>query len=695
MNTNKTTVDLRAKARWGIVGILGLLIITTVFAVPEPINKGIQKVNSKTGLGLPQIPVRVFKLGLDLQGGVQLIYKADVATIETEKQGAAMEGVRDVIERRVNALGVGEAMVQVANIEDTYRVNIELPGVTDVNQAIKMIGETPTLEFKEQNLEPQKALTEVQKKELNTFNADAKKRATDLLNRSRKGEKFEDLVAVSEDAQSKANAGSIGFVGDVEPYKELFAWAGKHKDGKVSTSLIQNPEGYNIVKRGQEKIGDTEVNAAHILICYLGSASCDTKLTKEEARLKAEDIIKKATNKNFAQLAKENSRDAGSKDKGGDLGYFRKGAMVAEFDKAAFEAEKGTIVGPVETKFGYHIIYKKDERPIRQFELSRVLIRTKTEADILPPQSAWKSTGLSGKQLERAEIVSDQQTGAIQVALRFDGEGKKLLEQISEKNLLKPLAIFLDGRAIIDSDGDGRVTEGEVYAPIIQAKLTTGEAVISGRDLTIAKAKELAQRLNAGALPVPVELISQQAIGASLGTQSLQKSLVAGFVGLLVIMVFMIVVYRLPGFISVIALCLYTTLTLAIFKLLGVTITLAGIAGFIMSLGVAIDANVLIFERLKEELQQGKSLKAAIEEGFLRAWTSIRDGNAATLITSVILIWFGTSFVKGFALTLIIGTLVSLFTAITVTRVLVRFIAPWFKTYDGGWLFLGAKNKKS
>jgi preprotein translocase subunit SecD len=153
----------------------------------------------------------------------------------------------------------------------------------------------------------------------------------------------------------------------------------------------------------------------------------------------------------------------------------------------------------------------------------------------------------------------------------------------------------------------------------------------------------------------------------------------------------MIIVYRLPGMISVISLCLYITLTLALFKLMGVTITLAGIAGFIMSLGVAVDANVLIFERLKEELRRGKSLKTAVEEGFLRAWTSIRDGNVSTLITCAILIWFGSSFVKGFAITLALGILVSLFTAITVTRVILRFVVPWFKSYDGGWLFLAKK----
>ncbi|MBT7929685.1 SecD/SecF family protein translocase subunit, partial [Candidatus Peregrinibacteria bacterium] len=200
----------------------------------------------------------------------------------------------------------------------------------------------------------------------------------------------------------------------------------------------------------------------------------------------------------------------------------------------------------------------------------------------------------------------------------------------------------------------------------------------------------LSQRLNAGALPVPVNLVSQQTVGATLGASSLNASIKAGIVGILLVMLFMTLFYRLPGLISVIALTIYISLTLAVMKLIGVTLTLAGIAGFILSIGMAVDANVLIFERLKEELQDGKSLKSAVEEGFLRAWTSIRDGNVSTLITCVLLMFFGSSFVKGFAITLGIGVLLSLFSAITVTRMMLRFVVPWFKEH-GNLFFLGAK----
>jgi len=158
----------------------------------------------------------------------------------------------------------------------------------------------------------------------------------------------------------------------------------------------------------------------------------------------------------------------------------------------------------------------------------------------------------------------------------------------------------------------------------------------------------------------------------------------------LLVMIFMILYYHLPGVIAAIALTVYVAVTLALMKLIGVTLTLAGIAGFILSIGMAVDANVLIFERLKEELQDGKSLRAAVEEGFKRAWTSIRDGNVSTLLTCSLLLFFGSSFVKGFAITLGLGVLVSLFSAITVTRVMLRFVVPWFEGKTHGF-FLGAK----
>jgi preprotein translocase subunit SecD len=220
--------------------------------------------------------------------------------------------------------------------------------------------------------------------------------------------------------------------------------------------------------------------------------------------------------------------------------------------------------------------------------------------------------------------------------------------------------------------------------------ITDGNAVISG-GVTWDEAKILAQRLNSGALPVPVELIGQQKIDASLGSNSINSSFKAGLIGLLCVALFMILYYRLPGLISVFALFVYTGVTLGIFKLIGATLTLSGIAGFILSVGMAVDANVLVFERLKEELRFGKGLRAASEEAFLRAWSSIRDSNITTLISCVLLIWVGTGFVQGFAVTLLLGVVVSMFSAIIVTRNLMRWVFGFFKHDDANWMFRGNK----
>lgn len=676
-----TKANIRGKIRWGIFGIIALLFASSVFVAPQFFNKGISWANDNIHLGLPFVPERNFRLGLDLQGGAHLVYEADTSSVPLGEEASAVEGVRDVIEKRINGIGVSEAQVQTTQVGEARRIIVELPGVTDVEQAISMIGATPILEFKEINDVPPRELTAEEQKQLDEYNAEAKTKATDLLKKVKAGTKIEDVASESsEDGASKNNAGYLNYVNNKSQYPELYAWAENNKEGTVSKILVTSTEGYNILKRGAERDGEKEVEASHILICYLGSSNCNSEqYTKEEALAKAQEIYNEANADNFAQLAKDNSTDPSVAQNSGELGWFGTGAMIPEFEKAVFDAQKGQIIGPVETEFGYHIIYKKDERSTKEYELWRVLVKTQSATDILPPQDPWKNTDLSGKNLKHSEVVSDQQTGAIQVALNFDSEGKDLFSDITSRNIGKQVAIFLDNDII--------------SAPTVQTSITDGRAVITG-SFNLQDAKLLSQRLNAGALPIPVELISQQTVGATLGAKSVQDSIFAGIVGVLLVMIFMLLYYRLPGFLSVIALTLYITLTLALFKLIGVTITLAGIAGFIMSIGMAVDANVLIFERLREELRSGKSLKAGVEEGFRRAWPSIRDSNISTLITCVLLIWFGTSFVQGFAVTLGIGVVLSMFSAITVTRVLLRFVVPWFKKRDGGWVFLGTFTNK-
>lgn len=272
----------------------------------------------------------------------------------------------------------------------------------------------------------------------------------------------------------------------------------------------------------------------------------------------------------------------------------------------------------------------------------------------------WIPTGLSGKQLERASITFDQTTNKPQVSLKFNSEGQRLFGEITERNIGRPVGIFLDQEVI--------------SAPTVQSKILEGEAVITG-DFSVQEVRELTNLLNAGALDVPINLVEQRTVGATLGVDSIKKSLIAGLIGLILVAIFMLTNYRLAGLVAVLALAGYAIMTLAVFKYIPVTLTLAGIAGFILSIGMAVDANILIFERMREELNSGKDLKVAMGEAFRRAWPSVRDSNAATLITCGILFFTTAGSIKGFALTLAIGVLVSLFSSITASRLFMRLFA--------------------
>lgn len=572
-----------ARTRLKVIGAVILVLIALIYDLPAVWNQGAKAVNSQLakiqslgGINAPSLKDRPFRLGLDLLGGSHLVYEAEVTNLEGSEKANGVEGARDVIERRVNAFGISEPVVQTNKVGNSYRIVVELAGVKDINQAIKQIGETPVLDFRSGGDEKEAGqtimLTPEQQKEMDEYNQAALTKAQDLL---------------------------------------------------------------RLILSGQSKLED---------------------------------------------LAMVNSADSGSKDKGGDLGFFERGVMVKEFDSVVFDQLKvGQIYyQPVKTQFGYHLIKKtgardvdKDGKPVHEVSASHILISAKSAADYADEFSAWKKSDLTGKQLKRSAVTFDPNTGFPQISLEFNDEGKKLFADLTTANVGKRIAIFLDGIPI--------------SAPTVSQPITDGSAVING-NFSLKEAKQLSQRLNAGALPVPIKLIGQQTVGPSLGKISLEKSLFAGLVGLVAVMLFMIVYYRLPGLIASVALLFYVILALAVFKLVGVTMTLAGIAGFILSIGMAVDANVLIFERLKEELRAGKPLSLAINEGFARAWLSIRDSNFSSLITCAILIWFGTSMVKGFAITLALGIGVSMFSAITITRNLLRLVEPRIKNK---WLFNG------
>ncbi|MCX6720701.1 MAG: protein translocase subunit SecD [Candidatus Staskawiczbacteria bacterium] len=470
-----------AQKHYIFIGVLILAVLAGIFAYPTPFNNGIKFLNDKLSWTLPQFPDKPFILGLDLQGGVSLVYQADLS--QTTDKATAMSGLRDIIERRVNMFGVSEPVVQ---IQGQDRLSVELPGVTNVQQAIQMIGQTPYLEFGEQKSEEEIKY-------------------------------IQDVIKKVQDAQSKEGA----TIKDIEKIKD-----------------------WQLALQGQ----------------------------------------------------------------------------------AAF----------------------------------------------------FKPTELTGKYLTKAVIIFDQTTYKPQIQLQFNADGDKIFADVTGRNIKKPIAIFLDGASIIDTNGDGKIDNQDLYAPIVENKITGGKAVITG-DMSNQVATSIASRLNSGALPVKIgSPISQETVGPTLGSVSLQKSLVAGLYGLLMIAIFMVVFYRLPGLLASIALVIYVALVLSIFKLIPVTLTLAGIGGFILSIGMAVDANILIFARMKEEIKLGKGLATAIEEGFKRAWPSIRDSNSNSLIVCAILFFVTTSFIKGFAFTLALGILVSLFSAIFITRILLMvFIGKW------------------
>lgn len=543
-------MTIRQKLRYKFIAIIFLALVTGLISYPQ-ITAKIPVLNNI--LNRPKI-----NLGLDLQGGIHMEYKADTSQIPDNQVTDAMQAVQDVIERRVNAFGVAEPVVYATKSGSENRLVVELAGVKDIESAKKMIQETPFLEFKEE------------------------KTGSESL---------------------KGNGGDLGWAkkGMFVPEFENVLFDPSLKDGQVYPNLVESQFGWHIIKKIESKgEGDNlQIHAAHILFTkQQAQEGIDQSVIdnlNNQNKSEADDVLKKAlAGENFSDLANQYSQDPGNQ-----------------------------------------------------------------------PEPEFVSTGLTGKNLKSATVTFQSQgLSEPQVSLKFDDEGTKLFADITKRNLGKRVAIYLDGQVI--------------SAPTVQSEINTGEAVITGK-FTIDQAKELVKRLNEGALPVPITLVGQQSVEASLGQISLEKSLKAGIIGLLLVVIFMLIYYRFLGFIASIALLIYTAIMISIFKVStltawSMTLTLPGIAGFVLSIGMAVDANILIFERTKEEVRRGRKILAAIDEGFKRAWTSIRDGNISSIITALILMEMGTGFVKGFAVTLLIGVLVSMFTAVMITRTILNFV---------------------
>jgi protein-export membrane protein SecD len=276
------------------------------------------------------------------------------------------------------------------------------------------------------------------------------------------------------------------------------------------------------------------------------------------------------------------------------------------------------------------------------------------------------NTIMTGRHLKDAGLSTDN-LGQVVIAFELTDEGSKIFRDYTSQHVGDIVAIVLD--------------KVVVSAPVINQAITGGSGIISSNaagGFPVEEARDVAIKMKYGALPVPLKVVENRTVGPTLGQDSIQRSIRAGAIGLIVVLLFMITYYRLPGLLADLALIIYALLNLALYKLIPVTLTLPAITGFILGTGMAVDANILVFERMKEELRAGRNLRVAMEAGFSRAWTSIRDSNLSTLLTCAILYWFGSNFgasiVKGFAITLALGVVINLFTAITVTRTFIRFV---------------------
>lgn len=717
-----------------LIAILVSFIILSFIDLPENLQKKMLPVTPSWVSSLK------IHLGLDLQGGTQLDYKIDLSKVPETDRKVITDGVREVITRRVNKLGVSEPNIYLSEIANEHHIVVELAGIKDIEEAKEVVGKTIQLEFKEER-------TEAEPEEKESIKSKA---ISALLDIRRNGKNFTEVGKTL----AEQDPGKITFTEDQvfvfgEAYGDnVHETVKKMKPGDVWSQPIETSgiafvdedgvarpvEGLTLIKlfekgeKEREVPHEKEVHARHILISYNGAEGAQANRTEEEARLLAQELVGRAhANENFEDLAKEFSDDASNKAKGGDLGFFKYGTMVREFSDTAFRLQKGEISSAVRTQFGFHIIKVEDikeafteKKTEPQYRSARIVFSTAFDP--------WKETGLTGQHFVHADVEFNPNI-AYQpyVSIKFNDEGAEFFANITERNVGKQVAIFVGGNLI--------------SAPRVNEKIAGGQAQITG-NFTVEEATALARDLNTGAIPAPILLSGQYSIGASLGAETLKQSLIAGIIGLILVTLYMVIYYRLPGLISVGGLLMYTTLLIFSIKIalplpvaIGVAfiiyavlvnhilkseesglektiafilatvvlfffsfvfatpvvLTLAGVAGIILSIGMAVDANVLIFERTKEEIRAGRTLEQAVDIGFERAWSSIRDSNFSSLITCAILFYFGSSIIRGFAFNLALGILISMFTAITITRQLLKAV---IKTKFGEKISLFAPTKK-
>ena len=602
--------------RYGRIVIIIAIIVALAGAI-----LGFQKISlsefergGDTPLGL--------SLGLDLQGGGHLVYQANLTDPETgavlEVSEDQMESLKRAIERRVNSAGLGEPIIQILGDD---RLLVQLPGVTDLQRAKDLIGETARLEFKRRELNVPREADEI---------------STD------------DVLSVTVDFLPEPD------LGEDEPAETET----ESEDEQPADTESEDAES------GQPAAPDVPAEAEEPLdrpIAFL------VKFTDAGA-LEFQAILDRVTGKYIEAVTQLQI---------GERGYPSFIEVLVDGSQQLRYQITPLAIAQMETSTTYAFLVPEEVTTNEQPPLEVMKERVGDSAQIRFIElqgSVDEDTGLTGDDLSRAFPGQHTASGLPIVNLEFDDRGTRIFGELTQDIIVKQqdtgirdqIAIFLDGN--------------ELISPEVNAVITSGTAIIEGRqDFTIERVRNLALLLESGRLPIPIELIQERGVDAILGADSLAKSVVAGLIGLALVLVFMVLYYRLPGLVAAVALVIYVSIVLAIFKIVPVTLTLSGVAAVILSIGMAVDANILIFERMKEELRAGRTLLSSINFGFDRAWPAIRDGNVSTLITCAILFWFadqlGASIVQGFAVSLAIGVGVSMFTAITVSRTLLRVVA--------------------
>lgn len=616
--------------------LIALLIVASGLALGfQTISLGGFQRGGDTLLGL--------SLGLDLQGGSHLVYQVepvsgDDASEADMPQQEDLTALQRIIEERVNSSGLGEPIIQILGDD---RLLIQLPGVGDPGRAKRLIGETARLEFKHRKINVERDLT-----------TEGVITADDIV--SVTAEPFPEELAPDAGADETQAEPTPNL--DETPAPETSADATPEADATPApeASADAAPE------------SEAEEPPAPVIIIEFtpqGAAKFDEVIARLNESL---------------QLVAFNVPPS-------SLTVAINGNEPLEIDASAFTITK------LQDSNRYMFLYPQptpdpDAESADYHDLARAqrAVGSAPTVEFVELQGQVdEDFGLGGDNLSRAYASLHAQSDQPIINLEFDSVGTRLFgektTEIAGINT-EAIAIFLDNR--------------ELVSPVVRQPITTGVAIIEG-GFTLEQARDISLQLEGGRLPFPITLIQERDVDAILGADSLAKSVVAGIVGLALVFLFMTLYYRVPGLVASVALLIYAAMVLAIFKALPVTLTLSGVAATILSVGMAVDANVLIFERMKDELRNGRTLISAINIGFNRAWPAIRDSNVSTLITCGILFYFsnqlGTTIVQGFAVTLAIGVMISMFSAIVVSRTILRVIAATrLARYMGAFVPTGA-----